>query len=97
MRDDGKTDNHTAPMTRVTNKMVEEWKASHLPVQELAALYGVADTTIYHHTNKRHAERRREQWRAYRARRRQDPEFREMERCASNRYNAKIREEGRRV
>jgi len=81
-------------MTRVTNKMVEEWKASNLPIPTLAAMYGVADTTIYHHTNKKHAERRREQWRAYRAKRRQDPAFREAERDATRRYRERMAVEG---
>jgi hypothetical protein len=81
-------------MQRVTSKMVAEWKASPLPVSEMARRYGVADTTVYHHINKKHADRRREQWRVYRAKRRQDPEFRRMELEATRRYQAKIREEG---
>ncbi|MCB5205504.1 helix-turn-helix domain-containing protein, partial [Neorhizobium sp. T786] len=60
-------------MSRVTNKIVAEWKASALPVQEIARQYGVSDTTVYYHINKKHADRRREQWRRYRAKRRQDP------------------------
>lgn len=82
-------------MTRVTNKLVAEWKASTLPVPELARLYQVADTTIYYHINRRHAERRREQWRAYRAKRRGDPSFREAEREATRRYRKRVAMEGK--
>lgn len=57
---------------RITIKTANEWRGmvGKVPVNKIAADYGVDEGTVYYHTNKRHAERRREQWRRCQAKRR---------------------------
>ncbi|QIG70770.1 hypothetical protein EVB91_219 [Rhizobium phage RHph_I1_18] len=55
-------------MTNKILKQVDELQRSGMLVKDIATIVGLDDTTIYYHTNKRFAERRRQQWRDYRKR-----------------------------